>query len=179
VFAVPADQDTDRTSPTAVVSTLGVGDNAGFLVNAKHQYTVRFNSGTTKSAEAHLFMVTPSTARMTTVVVRHGNTSESCLIAGPGGGTQLDPFKPVTITQAVLCAGGGCMCHITNDAAGNIESVTTDPPCTATLTDVVVKIEVAPNVVEEQPVKHFESITSVGSTCTTYPTKPKATTICR
>jgi hypothetical protein len=116
---------------------------------------------------------------MTTVVVRHGNTSESCLIAGPGGGTQLDPFKPVTITQSVLCAGGGCTCEITNDAAGNIESVTTSTPdCTATLTDVVVKIEVQ-GAIEEQPVKHFESITSGTGTCTTYPTKPKATTVCR
>jgi hypothetical protein len=162
------------------VSSLGVGDNSGFLARAQHEYTVRFNSGVTKSAEAHLIMVAPSTARMTTVLVRHGGTNESCLIAGPGGGAQLDPFKPLTQAQAVLCAGGGCTCHITNDAAGNIASVTTDTPeCTTQLTDVVVKIEVQPNVVEEQAVKHFESITSGGGTCTTWPTKPKATTICR
>ena len=73
----------------------------------------------------------------------------------------------------------GCTCEITNDAAGNIASVTTSTPdCTATLTDVVVKIEVQ-GAIEEQPVKHFESITSGTGTCTTYPTKPKATTICR
>ena len=179
VFAVPADQDTDRASPTATIHALGAGDNAGFLVNAKHEYAVRFNSGATKAGTARLFMVTPSTPRTTTVVVRQGNTSESCVIAGPGSGPQLDPFKPVTQTQSVLCAGGGCTCEITNDAAGNIASVTTSTPdCTATLTDVVVKIEVQ-GAIEEQPVKHFESITSGTGTCTTYPTKPKATTICR
>ena len=179
VFAVPADQDTDRASPTATIHALGVGDNADFLVNAKHEYAVRLNSGTTKADTGSLFMVTPSTPRATTVLVRHGNIRESCVIAGPGGGPQLDPFKPVTQTQSVLCAGGGCTCEITNDAAGNIASVTTSTPdCTATLTDVVVKIEVQ-GAIEEQPVKHFESITSGTGTCTTYPTKPKATTICR
>ena len=49
VFAVPADQDTDRASPTATIHALGAGDNAGFLVNAKHEYAVRFNSGATKA----------------------------------------------------------------------------------------------------------------------------------
>jgi hypothetical protein len=177
VFAVSADQDLDATTPTAVVSGLGVGSNvANFLALAQHEYTVRFNSSQSKATEAHMFVLAPTAARTTTVLIRGGNKTESCRIAGPG--VAFDPFKPQTATQDVVCAAGKCICHLTFDASGKIVSVTTDSPCSTAETDVSVTLTTPTGTVTETAT-FFEVITSGTGTCTTYPTKPKATTVCR
>src|SRR5262249_54120834 len=128
--AVSADQDLDGTSPTppaAKISPPGAGDQtSGFLAKAFHEYTVRFNS-LNKDRTAHIFIVGPSAARITTLLVGGtASTDESCLIAGPGVG--VAPFKPITTEQTVTCAGGKCTCELTFDAANNITSVTS-PDC--------------------------------------------------
>jgi hypothetical protein len=146
---------------------------------------VRFTAPTptVTSFDVHMRIVTPSTPRTTTVLMRSlSGALESCLIAGPGVQIEVDPFKPQLVQQDVVCAAGGCMCHLNFDAAGNIVSVTAEPlvegaTCIPRLTDqLVIDLGDGQGL---QPVQHFEQITSGTGTCTTYNTKPKKTTICR
>lgn len=134
VIAVSADQDLDSTSPAAFVSAPGAGDKVtGFLKNARHEYTVRFNSSKTKSVQAHVFIVGPSSPRISSVLVRSGNNdddgggiSQSCLIAGPG--VAGDPFQPISLTQTVMAAGGKCVVELIFDNNGNLADIHTDTP---------------------------------------------------
>lgn len=126
VFAISADQDLDHTSPTSFVSVPGAGDNTtGFLKYADHEYAVRFNSSNTKSIEAHIFIVGPSSPRITSILVRSGTkNTESCLIAGPGVTVDPDPFQPLSVTETVLAAGGKCLVDLIYDAHGNLAEIT-------------------------------------------------------
>ena len=196
IFAVSVDQDVHSTYstpgsvPPAVVSAPGAGESTTqFLQRSRHEYTVRFTAPTptVTSFEAHMRIVAPSTPRTTTVLMRSlSGALESCLIAGPGvQGVQIevDPFKPQLVQQDVVCAAGGCMCHLNFDAAGNIVSVTADSlapraTCAVTLSDQQFFIDLGDGQ-PAQPIQHFEQITSGTGTCTTYNTKPKKTTICR
>jgi hypothetical protein len=174
VFAISADQNLDSTNPTASVSPPGVGDTTTkFLAGAVHEYTVGFSSSSTKSATAHILITPPSAARITTVLVKSGSKTESCLIAGPG--VPGNPFAPVPAKQDIVCAGGKCTCHLTFDSLGNLQTVTTDTPCTAASVSVCVSTDGGQTC---QPAQSYEQITSGTGTCTTYPTKPVATTVC-
>jgi len=150
VVAVSADQDLDGTSPTAYVSSPGAGDNAtGFLKNARHEYTVRFNSSKTKSVQARVRVVGPSSPRISSVLVRGGSgyggsgydddkgNGESCLIAGPG--VAGDPFQPVSVTQTVLAAGGKCEVDLIYDTAGKLIDIDVLPPCEKFTGDVLIE----------------------------------------
>ena len=72
VFAVSASQDLDSVTPSNVAVALpGVGDTVtGFLVNAKHEYAVRFNSSGTKAVEVHMIIKGASKPRIGSILMR-------------------------------------------------------------------------------------------------------------
>jgi hypothetical protein len=190
VFAISADQDLDRTtsspSTTVFVSTPGAGDpHTNFLTKAFHEYTVRFDSefgSHVRSLEADIYILTPTAPRISTVLLNGFfpllRPAASCLIAGPG--VSVTQFKPLTASQNVTCAGGKCTCKLTYDTAGNLQSVTTEEPCTASSVSVCVTLTgEATQSTTCEPVQNFETITSGTGTCTTYPTRPVATTVCK
>ncbi len=133
VFANSADQDLDRTAPTSFVSVPGAGDNTtNFLKDADHEYAVRFNSSNTKSVEAHMFIVGPSTPRISSVLIRSGTKiTESCLIAGVGvvGIRQpialaeclrLDQNTSMLVNRgANYCAKGAVLFFLNTTCSGN------------------------------------------------------------
>jgi len=138
VFAIAATQDLSSTNPSgSFVSPAGAGDNTtNFLINAKHEYAIRFNSANTKSVEAHIYIVGSSSPRVSSVLVRSGTKlTESCLIAGAG--VAGDPFQPVFQEQLAVVAGGKCNAHLIFDSTGNLIDVTTDPPCVSARPEVV------------------------------------------
>ena len=96
LFAVSADQDLDSAKPSAFVTPPGPGDNVtGFLSQARHEYPIRVNP--TPQAPVEIVVVGPSSARISTVLVKKGNTLESCLIAGPG--VNVAPPGPLASQQ--------------------------------------------------------------------------------
>jgi hypothetical protein len=188
VFAVSADQVLD-VPPTAnpmpyqvVVSDPGDGDNVtNFLDRAFHEYAVRWKFSPTvpTSVDVHMVIVGPTSARVSTALVRRSPT-ESCLIAGPG--VALDPTTPLASKKEELCANSKCLCTLMY-SGGKLVSVTGSPigggeegACTTTLTDISITVEGIPL---SQAIKSFDQIPHGDDSCTTYPTKPKATTVCR
>lgn len=166
VFAVSADQDLDSAGPSANVQPPGPGDTTtGFLENARHEYPVRVNP--TPQIPASIVIVGPTSPRISTVLVRKGKISESCLIAGPG--VPLDQFAPRTTTQTVSCAAGQCTCVLTFGPDGTITAVTS-PDCDTTQT---------PLTVNGEPLQFFgnQGITIGSGTSTCYPTKPIPTCV--
>lgn len=185
VIAISAGLDLDSIIDPgfhpASVFLPGDGDNAtGFLSQAFHEYGVRFNP---KASIANLgvLIVGPPSERISTILVRGGKHKEACLIAGPGpgiGDAVANVFKPLPLEQTYLCAGGKCVCKLTFDASGELQSVSTDTPECQKIEEEI--------FLNGEPVKFFgdgdgdgeDSITSGNGTCTTYPTKPLSTTIC-
>lgn len=176
---VDATQDldsTDPSSPPTGVNPPGTGDNpSGFLERVQNAYAVTFNASASKKTTVAMSIVAPTSADHTTVVSRAGSKSiGSCLISGPGMGGDI--FKTLPITQSVVCAGGKCTCDLTFDAGGNLIAVTSASPGCNVTGELVVTIDTGGGPEE---VKNFESpITSGIGTCTTFPTKPKATQVC-
>lgn len=123
LFAVSADQLVYATFPSAAVTlTPGSGDSTTtFLVNAKHEYPVRFNSNSTVY-EGHMFIKGRSSPRISTALVKSGKLYESCLIAGPG--IAGDPFQPLSQTETAVVAGGKCEITKIFDASGNLADIT-------------------------------------------------------
>jgi hypothetical protein len=119
VFSVSSAQDLSYTDPASFVTPPGPGDSAtGFLAGARHEYPIRFNSNTTKSETAKIFIIGPSKPRVGTILIRSGSKIvESCLIATPG--TALDTFQPIYQSQTVVVAGGKCTATLVFDASGN------------------------------------------------------------
>lgn len=130
VFAVSRTQKLLSTSPTSSVGFVGKGDTAtGFLQNAVHEYSVRFDSHFSKSVELHIRTEGASKARITTALMRSGaKNAQGCLIAGPGVNASVDVFQPIMISQTVNVAGGKCVAILHYDAAGILIDVTTDTP---------------------------------------------------
>lgn len=152
VVAVAADQDLDSTNPASPPTGVyppGAGDPATkFLANAVHEYAVAFTANSSKSTRVEVIIVGPSTARLSTILVKgagstpsssskkdeRGESSgggeqkvESCLIAGPG--VPGDPFQPMSVTKTDVVAGGKCVARLIYDGNGKLVNVTTDPPC--------------------------------------------------
>ncbi|MDP1756766.1 MAG: hypothetical protein Q8L38_04865, partial [Pseudohongiella sp.] len=123
LFAVSADQLVYATFPSASVTlTPGTGDSTtAFLINAKHEYPVRFNSNSTVY-EGHMYIQDRSAPRISTALVKAGRNYESCLIAGPG--IAGDPFQPITRSEVAVVAGGKCEINKTFDASGNLTDIT-------------------------------------------------------
>ena len=129
LFTASADMDLDALNPgnTSSAAVPGAGDSTtGYLTLAKHEYPIRLNP--TPGIPVELWFVGRSKPRLSTVVVKKGGLTESCLIAGPGVGVVSDPFQPTTLTQTVLAAGGKCVANLVYDAAGNVVNVTTNTP---------------------------------------------------
>jgi hypothetical protein len=131
LFAVSATQQVlppPETPASVAVSGLGAGDNVtGFLAFSQHEYAVRFNPAVTRG-EAHVLIAgSSSPAGLTTVVIRSGKQTESCLIAGPGAAATRDKFQPVVETQTTLVAGGKCIAHLIFDVDGNLSDITAEP----------------------------------------------------
>ncbi len=152
VVAVSADQDLDSTNPASPPTGVyppGAGDPATkFLANATHEYAVAFTANASKSTRVEVIIVGPTTARLSTILVKGtghsshsssskdekggsseggGSKAESCLIAGPG--VPGDPFQPMSVTKTEVVAGGKCVARLIYDGNGKLVDVTTDPPC--------------------------------------------------
>ncbi len=131
LVAVAGDQDLDSASPNGFFVTppgTSSGDNVtGFLAFAQHEYPIRLNP--TPAVPAKIIVVGPSAARMSTILIKRGNTSESCLIAGPG--ILGDRFETVQAVQQVEVAGGKCVANITRDSFNNILNISIDTSASA------------------------------------------------
>lgn len=180
LFSVSADQELDSAAPTAAVTPPGTasGDSAtGFLAYAQHEYPIRVNA--TPSVPAEIVVVGPSVPRISTVLVKKGNTRVSCLIAGPGVGGG-SPFAPIVTSQSQVAAGGKCEVDLIYDSAGNVIDVELTPAaivagCTLT---------VGPVLIDGEELKDNRSPTGIthgSNTCTTYgpPTPSPSRTVCR
>ncbi len=129
LFAVSADQLVYATAPNASVAPPGSGDSTtSFLINARHEYPVRFNSNSTVY-EGHMFIQGLSSPRISAAFVKAGRKDESCLIAGPG--IAGDPFQPLSQTETAVVAGGKCEITKHYDGNGRLVNITlpTNSPC--------------------------------------------------
>jgi hypothetical protein len=174
--SVSSDLDILSCNPTCKIeNNAGAGDTSTSAKVGKYiweQRTVRFNSNL---STLYAYVITEKAAPRVSSAGGHAGTQVNlCLIQGPGG--PVDPFKPQPATQNVVCAGGKCVCQLTFDRFGNLQSVTTEEPCTASSVSVCVTLGSSETC---EPVQNFETITSGTGTCTTYPTRPLATTVCR
>jgi hypothetical protein len=160
------------------VSEPGDGDNITNLGDRMfHEYTVRWKFPTTTTAvDVHMVIVGPTTARVSTALVRR-DVTESCLVVGPGV-PAVNPFTPVPSEQKEFCANSKCVCTKTF-SGGQLVKVTAEAvgagTCTVTIDDVFIQVGSGPS----EQAQSFDHITHGPGTCTTYPTKPKPTTVCR
>lgn len=129
LFAVSADQKVYATYPSATVTLPpGTGDRpTAFLINAKHEYPVRFNSNGTVY-EGHIYIKGSSSPRLSTALIKSGKTYESCLIAGPG--IVGDPWQPRTLVENTVAAGGKCEITKHYDGNGRLVNITLPPDST-------------------------------------------------
>jgi hypothetical protein len=139
VVAAAVDQDADDTSidPScgggSCISIRDPGAGAqtkSFLQWAWHEYAIEYNASNASTVTVSVSVVAPTVPRTTTVFVNSGNTTESCVVAGPG--VLQNRLQPTTTQETVSCAGGECTCTITYDPAGNITNVTTGGSCVLT-----------------------------------------------
>ena len=125
LFAVSAAQQVYATLPGAAIALPpGTGDSTtAFLVNAQHEYPVRFNPSSA-TYEASIFTKGNSSPQISTALFKNGRTFESCLIAGPGTGIISDPFQPITQSEVAVVAGGKCKVTKIFDDSGNLADIT-------------------------------------------------------
>ncbi len=121
-ISVSVTQAVNSTNPVATVIQPAFGGSSDFLEGARHEYTIKFDSGANiydiPSLQIYV-RPTPgenSRARVGTIQVK-GATRQGCLIATPGT-ISGDVFQPVTAQQTVTVAGGNCIATFASDANG-------------------------------------------------------------
>jgi hypothetical protein len=128
VVAISADQEVIPLNENAQLFPPCVGDNVtGFLRHVCHDVAKRFNPthGSTSTVTVRTIR---SSAVLTSILVRGGNTQESCAIAGPGI-FDANPDQAVLVSQTEQA--GACEVVLQRDRAGNIVSISTKTPgCT-------------------------------------------------
>lgn len=174
VFAVSADQDLDFAGPqTPGVQPPGSpnGDSTtGFLFLAQHEYPVRVNAAPLNPAE--ISIVGPSTPRISTVLVKKGKLTASCLIAGPGIPGNVNA---VTATSTTFSSpANNCPVIFVRNAAGVVTDVLPGPGFSGCSISGPLPIS---NITVDNQALHFAGdgvstggVTILGSTdkCTTY-----------
>jgi len=177
VLVIPASLNLDSTNPTSPptgINPPGAGASLGsdnFLSNALHEYTLTYNAADSKNAHVEYLTVGTSSPRISTVLIKSGaRTIESCLIAGAG--VLGNPFKPVSVEQTVLAAGGKCKVKKIFNVLGNMISLQltpdSDPICVVANPDYI--------LVQGETVRDNVEMTIGDNTTTCYgppvPSKP-------
>jgi hypothetical protein len=132
LFAAAADYviEPDPSASEAVYPP-GVGSPEGFLVYARHEVAVRFNSNAT-TFQAHVYVEGNPVAAASTAYVQGGKTNESCAIAGPGNtGTLTDVWQPMTSEKNVNVLHGECDATLHYNGKGDVVNITvpSGSPC--------------------------------------------------